>query len=79
MEGGTEISAQLPAEIFRTLKTDKTGQNAAFLDEVETKTAIGIWCFPISFPVFFIHPQDILTKSCEEIKQYPIQFVIYGN
>ncbi len=37
VEGGTEISAQLPAEIFRTLQTDKKGKNSAFLDEVETK------------------------------------------
>ncbi len=37
VEGGTEISAQLPAEIFHTLQTDKTEQKMTFLNEVETK------------------------------------------
>ena len=37
VEGGTEISAQLPVEIFHTLQTDKTEQKTAFLTEVETK------------------------------------------
>ena len=37
VEGGTEISVQLPAEIFHTLPADKTEPMTAFLNEVETK------------------------------------------
>jgi uncharacterized protein (DUF302 family) len=37
VEGGTEVSVQLPAEIFHTLQTDKTEPMTAFLNEVETK------------------------------------------
>ena len=40
VEDGAEISAQMPAEIFHTIQTDKMEQKTAFLNEVETKLKI---------------------------------------